>query len=90
MGYSVRVDGWRLTQWVEWNGTALAPNWAGSGSNGSSGGVVAVELYDHRAADSKPFPTDFDATENANVAGDPRLPQRAATTGCALHHTCTG
>jgi iduronate 2-sulfatase len=37
MGYSIRSDGWRFTQWVKWNGTA--PIWAKS---------FGSELYDHR------------------------------------------
>ena len=36
MGYSVRTDGWRYTEWVAWNQTTLAPIWSD---------VVARELY---------------------------------------------
>jgi hypothetical protein len=36
MGYSVRTDGWRYTEWVAWNQTSLAPIWSD---------VVARELY---------------------------------------------
>ena len=60
MGYSVRTAEWRLTMWVVWDGTRLAPIWSN---------VTATELYDHRGA--APYPTDFDASENANVAAAP-------------------
>lgn len=70
MGMSIRVDGWRLTQWVLWNQTSLRPMWAQP--NGSSG-VVATELYDHRA--TRDYPTDFNQDENVNVAN---LTQHAA------------
>ena len=70
MGMSIRVDGWRLTQWVLWNQTSLRPMWAQP--NGSSG-VMATELYDHRA--TRDYPTDFNQDENVNVAN---LTQHAA------------
>ena len=60
MGYSVRTDAWRYTEWVAWNGTALRPMW---------GAVAGRELYDHR--NETLFPIDFDARENENLAGDP-------------------
>ena len=59
MGYSVRTAEWRLTMWVVWDGTRLAPIWSN---------VTATELYDHRGA--APYPTDFDASENENVAAN--------------------
>ena len=59
MGYSVRTAEWRLTVWVVWDGTRLAPIWSN---------VTATELYDHRGA--APYPTDFDASENENVAAN--------------------
>ena len=40
-------------------GTRLAPIWSN---------VTATELYDHRGA--APYPTDFDASENENVAAN--------------------
>ena len=27
MGYSLRVDNWRYTEWATWNGTTLRPEW---------------------------------------------------------------
>ena len=59
MGFSVRTAEWRLTMWVVWDGTRLAPIWSN---------VSATELYDHRGA--PPYPTDFDASENENVAAN--------------------
>lgn len=59
MGYSIRVKAWRYTEWVLWNGTALAPRWDA---------VAGRELYDHRQ--EVPYPTDFDSTENVNLANN--------------------
>ena len=41
----------RYTEWIAWNGTAVAPDW--------DAGIKGVELYDHRADNG----TDFDAYE---------------------------
>ena len=57
MGYSMRTKEWRLTVGARWNGTTLSPDWSSN---------AGVELYDHRNSDG----TDFDATENVNVAKD--------------------
>merc|ERR1711879_1084199 len=59
MGYSVRTDVWRYTEWVAWNGTTLKPIWDQ---------VVARELYDHR--DEVHYPTNFDAGEKDNVVNN--------------------
>jgi len=59
MGYTVRTDGWRYTEWVAWNQSTLAPIWAT---------VAAQELYDHRGEPT--FPTDFDLGENVNVVSN--------------------
>ena len=56
MGLSLRSPrGWRCTEWLAWNGTAIAPDWHD---------VRGVELYDHRGDDG----TNFDAYENVNLA----------------------
>jgi hypothetical protein len=55
MGYSMRTKDWRYTEWTQWNGTELQPNWSVN---------AGVELYDHRGDNG----TNFDATENVNVA----------------------
>ena len=60
MGLSVRVEGYRYTEWHAWNRSTLAPVWAN---------VTARELYDHR--NETTYPVNFDdPSENANVAGD--------------------
>jgi hypothetical protein len=59
MGYTVRTAGWRYTEWVRWNGTALLPIWSQ---------VVARELYDHNN-DPAEVAT-FDLGENENIAGN--------------------
>ncbi|XP_062507937.1 iduronate 2-sulfatase-like [Corticium candelabrum] len=55
MGYSIRTDRYRYTEWVEWNGKKLQPNWEN---------VIGKELYDHQGDEEN----DFDAFENENVA----------------------
>ena len=57
MGYTVRTDGWRFTEWFPWNGALCEPLLTAS---------HGVELYDHREAST--FPLDFDFAENTNVA----------------------
>ena len=57
MGFSMRTDRWRYTEWVGWNGTALLPIWEQR---------RAVELYDH-LHDTGAW-TDADKFENANLA----------------------
>ena len=59
MGYSIRTEDWRYTEWVAWNGTALAPVWTN---------LTARELYEHRAEAA--YPTDFNSGEVANVAAN--------------------
>ena len=39
MGYSLRTNDFRYTEWVKWNGTALKGEWEHN---------VGIELYDHR------------------------------------------
>ena len=63
MGYSIRSDRWRLTEWVAWDGVALRPKWGNTTAE-----FAATELYDH--ADD--FGADFDkATAKVNLALDP-------------------
>ena len=59
MGYSVRVDGWRYTEWYPWIGDTLAANWTA---------LYASELYDWRGANNANL--DYDLYENENVAGE--------------------
>ena len=64
MGYSIRTDEWRYTEWVGWNGTSLQPRWDL---------INATELYSH-ALPGLGGATDqsFDAWENVNEASDPK------------------
>ena len=69
MGYSLRSPrGWRYTEWVAWDGAAIAPNWTD---------VRGVELYDHRN-DTGSELGDFNAWENANVAHHAAYAQEVA------------
>ena len=63
MGFSVRDDRWRYTEWLAWDPQREAPMWG----NFSGGG--GVELYDHEGD----FGTDFDAASaTVNLAHDPQ------------------
>lgn len=66
MGYSVRSDNWRLTEWVRWD----QRNWKGLWDQ-----QVGLELYDHEGD----FGQDFDkATPTKNLAAEG---QHAAVVG---------
>ena len=65
MGLSVRVVGWRLTQWYPWDKIRGAVRF------GADPARVPVELYEHPADDTEA--ADLDATENLNLAGVPAL-----------------
>merc|ERR1712066_996491 len=56
MGYTMRTDRYRYTEWVRWNGTTLSPIWSD---------LKAVELYDHK--DDVGAWTDADKYENVNL-----------------------
>eukprot|EP00927_Polykrikos_kofoidii_P031394 TRINITY_DN26_c0_g2_i2.p1 TRINITY_DN26_c0_g2~~TRINITY_DN26_c0_g2_i2.p1 ORF type:complete len:737 (-),score=84.45 TRINITY_DN26_c0_g2_i2:169-2379(-) len=51
VGYTIRTDVWRYTEWVRWNGTTLEPDWST---------FVARELYSHEGDTG----FDFNAFEN--------------------------
>ena len=63
MGFSVRVVGWRLTQWYPWDKVR------GAARFGVDPTRVPTELYAHPADDTNA--SDLDATENQNLAGMP-------------------
>jgi len=65
MGYSLRVEGWRYTEWASFNGTACG----GGGQVDWAKPLYGVELYDHRNGTGDV--NDFDAHENVNVAEQP-------------------
>ena len=56
MGYTMRTDRYRYTEWVAWNGTTLSPIWDN---------VTARELYDHKN-DTGEW-TNPDRFENVNL-----------------------
>eukprot|EP00054_Salpingoeca_dolichothecata_P029941 m.238988 g.238988 ORF g.238988 m.238988 type:complete len:512 (-) comp26571_c0_seq8:1867-3402(-) len=64
MGYTVRVDGYRYTEWVKFNRTTATPHWDQ---------VLGVELYQHVPNVEKACEWDM---EHNNVAN---LPEFAAT-----------
>ena len=64
MGFSVRAESARYTEWRAWNGTALRADW-------SAAGLVAKELYPHATNDPALNMSDWDGSENANEAANP-------------------
>jgi iduronate 2-sulfatase len=69
MGYSMRTTRWRYTEWAEWDGGTLQPEWA---ADVTAKGAL-VELYDHQgdslAAGAVGQKT-WDDFENENVASE--------------------
>lgn len=61
IGISLRVPDWRYTEWVRWNGTALAPHLDSK--------PVGVELYSHLGDDGTSFDGPYEAS---NLAGLPK------------------
>lgn len=57
MGYSIRTDRFRYTEWLRWNGTTLQGNWSN---------VIGVELYDHQEDEGY----DFDGFEKVNLSSN--------------------
>lgn len=56
MGYSIRTEEWRYTEWVAWDGQLLKPDFTKP--------LAGRELYAHSGDDG----TDYDAFENENLA----------------------
>ncbi len=56
MGYTIRADQYRFTEWYRFNRTTATPNWTD---------IWGTELYDHTE------PTVFFNDENVNMASDP-------------------
>lgn len=59
MGYSIRTDRWRYTEWAKWDGKNLRPIWEES---------AGVELYDHKGDDGPSSKASYEQFENVNVA----------------------
>lgn len=57
MGYSIRTEDWRYTEWAAWDGKLLKPDF--------SKPLAGRELYAHTGDDG----TNYDAFENENLAG---------------------
>lgn len=73
MGYSLRVPGWRFTEWYRWARDPSAPSFTGGPPRGRVALPIATELY---ALPEGPV-DDFDAFELRNVA-------RHEDTACAV------
>lgn len=73
MGYSLRSDKFRYTEWVGWDGASLKPVWTKWFGN---------ELYDHSS--EPPTGADFNSYENVNVVNDPQHKELVATLSTAL------
>lgn len=58
MGYSMRTDEYRYTEWVKWNGTSLKPLWEHK--------PLFNELYSHAGNDNGRWT--YERFENQNVA----------------------
>lgn len=75
MGYSIRDDRWRFTQWVAWDGPTLRPLWNGTAE------FDANELYDHLGD----YGASFDAaTATVNLAGEAQYAGVVERLGTAL------
>lgn len=73
MGYSIRTDRYRYTEWVQRprpDNTTTAP-----AANPMNGKIVGFELYDHQA----------DPDENVNLAGQPEFKETVAELSRQLH-----
>ncbi len=75
MGYSVRVDNARYTEWRKWEKTCV-PDW-------SEEGLVAQELYDH-TGDMGMGPESIDNYEYVNMAYKPERAQQVTELGAML------
>ena len=59
MGYTLRTDDWRFTEWYQWDRVNCVAEWATP--------PHGTELYSHTGQNLG----DFDSYENENVATDP-------------------
>ncbi len=62
----MRIESWRYTAWIHFNGTINRGKWGDVSS--TAGWLVGEELYSH---DDSTLVDDFDATENENLASKP-------------------
>jgi len=61
MGISLRVQDWRYTEWLRWNGSAISPEFDSK--------PIGIELYNHAGDDGSSFDGDY---EVYNLAGLPK------------------
>ena len=81
MGFSVRSERWRLTQWVRWDPTTLSPLWNHSAE------FSAFELYDHQ----NDFGRSMDAaTARVNLAEKPQYKAVVGQLGAVLRSQFRG
>ena len=64
MGYTVRVEDYRYTAWIQFNGTRNRGEWTVAAADSSR----SEELYDHTGDDGTNWADGF---ENVNLAADP-------------------
>ena len=86
MGYSLRTDTFRFTEWATWNGTVLRPMWDK---------LVGTELYSHDAGSTGLQCNDkanscFDDSENINLAVDPAHAADVKALSAKLHEVVAG
>ena len=91
MGYSLRIDGWRYTEWAAYDGTFAG----GKGRVDWSQPLHGTELYDHPdgGTGGASGVNDFDAHENENLAAKPEhaaLVARLSATLRAIVANSTG
>jgi len=78
MGYSIRSELSRYTEWRTWDGKALKADWTRAGR-------VGVEFYPHAASDPTGSSiSDFDNSENVNEANDPSKKDEVAKCAALL------
>ena len=82
MGYSVRSATIRYTEWRSWQNASLTGDW-------SEAGLIGAELYPH-IHDPRLLPTDFDSSENINLAADAMYAEARKALAAALRQSFDG
>jgi hypothetical protein len=75
MGYTMRTETERYTEWVRWNGKSGTPIWSAK---------VGLELYDH-SKESQYDNSYMDDTENENLAAHPENAKHIKELSAQLH-----
>jgi iduronate 2-sulfatase len=70
MGVSLRVQDWRYTEWLPWNGSALLPSFNST--------PVGIELYSHAGDDGTSFDGPFEVVNLAGQAQYAQIQQQLA------------